>query len=332
MRLPTAASAPLPEPLADTAHRLGVELRCPCCGASEAPDAATEAVRVRCNVREFAHQSFTVWRCSQCASLHCLEPIDYPRYYAAYPIRRQQYDFFTRRTFAKRLALLRESGLETGQSLLDYGCGSGHFVRYAREQGYDAEGYDPYSPGFADPAVLGRKYDLVTSQDVVEHVDDPAALIAELKRHVAPGGALAIGCPDAEAIDLANPLDHVGSLHQPYHRHIYSRRELLRALGRGPWTVEVEEGRWYVDTRTPFVNSAFLFRYMQSRGGVMDAGFDPVSPLHFLRHPSLLWHGLTGGWAPRSTDMLLIARKRTQIIPMPIPAAASAADGRSTTA
>lgn len=305
--------------LGDTAIHPNTTLACTCCGASVAADASIESARISSNVRAFAHQRFTVWRCPQCRSLHSLEPIDYPTYYADYPIRRQAYDFFTRRSCARRLAMLRQAGLEIGSSLLDYGCGSGHFVRYAREQGYDAEGYDPYTPAFADPNVLQRTHQLVTCQDVIEHVDDPLALIATLKRLVAPGGILAIGCPDAEAIDLADPLHQVGCLHQPYHRHILSHHRLLAMLGEKPWSIAVDDRRWYVDTRIPFVNAAFLFRYLRSRGGTLDAGFEPINPLHFLAHPSLLWHALTGGWRPRSTDMLIIARRHAQIIPMPAP-------------
>ena len=40
-----------------------------------------------------------------------------------------------------------------------------------------AEGYDPYSQEFGDASVLDRSYEFVTAQGVLEHVDDPRALV-----------------------------------------------------------------------------------------------------------------------------------------------------------
>ena len=71
-------------------------------------------------------------------------------------------------------SILKHARLKTGTTLLDYRCGNGHFVRYAREHGVRAECYDPYSQEFGDASVLDRSYDFVTAQDVLKHVDDPA--------------------------------------------------------------------------------------------------------------------------------------------------------------
>ncbi|MGZ4847639.1 MAG: class I SAM-dependent methyltransferase [Halobacteriota archaeon] len=98
---------------------------------------------------------------------------------------------------------------------MDYGYGSGHFVRYARDTACGPEGYDPYSQGFGDTSVLDRRYDFVTSQDVLEHVEDPRALVDDLRSYVAPDSCISIGLPNADAIDLNYPLDQVGPLHQP---------------------------------------------------------------------------------------------------------------------
>ncbi|MGZ4862254.1 MAG: class I SAM-dependent methyltransferase [Halobacteriota archaeon] len=35
----------------------------------------------------------------------------------------------------KQMQILKRVGLQCGDTLLDYGCGSGHFARYAREHG-----------------------------------------------------------------------------------------------------------------------------------------------------------------------------------------------------
>jgi len=69
-------------------------------------------------------------------------------------------------------------------SLLDYGCGAGQFVAYAREQGIEAEGYDPNNPAFA--TLPTGVFDGVLMVEVVEHLSRPdssltaiAALMSE---------------------------------------------------------------------------------------------------------------------------------------------------------
>jgi SAM-dependent methyltransferase len=226
---------------------------------------------------------------------------------------REKYDLIIKVILRRRMGILRRAGLESGKTLIDYGCGSGYFVRYAREQGVRAEGYDPYSQEFGDASVLDRSYDFVTAQDVLEHVDDPRALVDDLKNYVAPGGCMAIGTPNADAIDLHNPLDHVGPLHQPYHRHIPSAAELQRTASEGGWHIVEFRKDWYADTRVPFLNTAFIWRYCRSRGGFIDVAFDPVSSqlshiLAFLANPSLIFWGLFGSFSSRRTDMVVVAR------------------------
>jgi len=284
-------------------------VKCVFCGTSTTEVPAAESAQVRCNVREFGAETFTVWRCAKCGSLHSKEPIDYGRYYGHYPFIRQRYDFFVKITLRKRLGILKHAGLEDGKTLLDYGCGSGHFVRYAREHGVQAEGYDPYSEEFGDVSVLDRRYDFVTAQDVLEHVDDPRALVVDLKSFAVPCGCIAIGTPNADAINLHESLDQVGPLHQPYHRHIPSAAELQRLASDGSWQIVEFRKDLYKDTRVPFVSSAFMLRYSKTAGGYLDALWDPVSSQlnRLLANPSLIFWGLFGSFFLRKNEMVVLA-------------------------
>ncbi len=284
-------------------------IKCVFCGTSTAERPAAESAEVRCNVREFGAETFIVWRCAKCGSLHAQEPIDYDRYYRDYPVKRQKYDFFVKVLLRKRMGILKRAGLQRGKTLLDYGCGSGNFVGYAREHGVRAEGYDPYSEEFGDPSVLDRSYDFVTAEEVLEHVDDPRALVDDLKSYVAPGGRMAISTPNADAIDLHHPLDQ-WPLHQPYHRHIPSAAQLQRMASEGGWQIFEFRKNSDKDTRVPFGNMAFMSRYSKSTGGFVDCFYDPVSSQlhHILANPNLIFWGLFGSFFPRKSKMVIMTR------------------------
>jgi 2-polyprenyl-3-methyl-5-hydroxy-6-metoxy-1,4-benzoquinol methylase len=285
---------------------------CNICSSPRTLEESPEVATVRCNVRDFADEAYTVWRCANCGALHSLEDIDYSRFYRNYPIQRQKLDFFTRRLFASRLRELVKGGLRAEHSVLDYGCGNGAFVMYLRQRGYArAQGYDPYSTHFADPAVLERQFDVVVSQDVIEHAPDPLGFLDEIVALVHERGMLAIGTPDAARLRLSDPLDAIGRLHQPYHRHFFTRRELARHLEARGFRVTRTVQRWYVDTWFPFLNSNFLFRYVAAAGGAMDVMLDPLRPLVLIRAPSLIFHGLFGRLRQPGKDILMFAVPRS---------------------
>jgi SAM-dependent methyltransferase len=105
-----------------------------------------------------------------------------------------------------------------GGRLLDVGCGNGRFVAWARLAGWDACGVerDPVSASIARRIGGGRihaslaelraglregggveaAFDVITLNHVLEHVPDPAAMLAELHALLRPGGTLHIGVPN----------------------------------------------------------------------------------------------------------------------------------------
>jgi SAM-dependent methyltransferase len=110
---------------------------------------------------------------------------------------------------------LKRHSVRTGGSVLDYGCGDGLLIEYLAQQGFpETAGYDAYSERFNDPAVLGRQYDLVIAQDVIEHVEDPVALFQQLLDCTKPGGVICLGTPRADDIDLSNVERSIYSLLQ----------------------------------------------------------------------------------------------------------------------
>ena len=84
--------------------------------------------------------------------------------------------------------------------LLDFGAGTGAFVRVALESGWKAHGVERSSTAIErakaenhvvlTPEVGDDGYDVITMWDVIEHLRDPAETLVRLKKHLRPGGRI----------------------------------------------------------------------------------------------------------------------------------------------
>lgn len=277
-------------------------LNCNVCENPASFELASEANTVFCNVRKFRNESFTVWRCTNCKSLHCKEAVDLDVYYANYPMTKQIRDFATLRAFTNRLRVMQKHGLLHKHSILDYGCGTGLFVSFLKEHGFNSVGYDPYVAEFSDRATLNGRFDFITSQDVIEHVSEPRELAGEYQRLLKRGGMLFIGTPNADEIIVD---EHYSmELHPPYHRHILSEKTLIALFQKAGMRNVVVNHRFYYDTVFPMVNTQFIKRYIRKSGGCLDAGFESPKVGLVLTSPELLFFGFLGYFFRSRGNML----------------------------
>lgn len=285
--------------------------RCNICSAEISGE--VEQASVRSNVRKFRQEQFRLWRCPECRSIHAADEVDLAHYYRSYPFHNlgeQTVDWMLRAMYRKQLRRLKAAGLAPEHQVLDFGCGGGAFVQFLRESGYpNVFGYDQYSDKYGDPSVLDKHYDLILTQDVLEHVAEPWQLLDQLNGLIKPSGAILIGTPNADDIDLQKPEARVHALHQPYHRHIFSRSALLTLDKKLPWTLEHYYPTMYSNTYVPFVNSRFVSHYFRSCDDTLDLAVEPIraNNLRLYALDTLFWAFLGGFFAPE-TDVMVVYR------------------------
>ncbi len=142
--------------------------------------------------------------------------------------------------------------------LLDVGCARGGFLGRARERGFAVEGVE-LSQTAADHArkelkldvsvgtlfdaqFESQSFDVVTMWDVIEHLDDPAACIEEVRRILRPGGIVALSTGDASALAAKLMGRRWHLLTPPQHLWYFERRGLEQLL--------VDQGFRVVRTRS----------------------------------------------------------------------------------
>jgi 2-polyprenyl-3-methyl-5-hydroxy-6-metoxy-1,4-benzoquinol methylase len=154
--------------------------------------------------------------------------------------------------------LLAWTGDRPTGRVLDVGCADGSFAALVRAQGHHVTGTDLV----LDPAVRSRvdafiqadlnaglpesvagPYDVIVAGDVLEHVIDPASLLAQLSERLAPGGEVMVSVPNfghwyprfraatgTFDYDTRGPLD-VG------HVRFFTRRSFERLVADSPLRV-----------------------------------------------------------------------------------------------
>jgi 2-polyprenyl-6-hydroxyphenyl methylase/3-demethylubiquinone-9 3-methyltransferase len=126
-----------------------------------------------------------------------------------------------------------------GRTTLDVGCGAGLLCEPLARLGADVTGVDAapeniaaarahsvlsglaidYRAGEIAAQGLGQ-FDLVTCMEVIEHVVDPAAFVAELVRHVKPDGLLLLSTPNrttASRLFLVEAAERLGQVPRGTH-------------------------------------------------------------------------------------------------------------------
>lgn len=130
--------------------------------------------------------------------------------------------------------------------LVDVGCGCGFSVHFWRSFGRDGLGVEPSALGFAGeerlgipivhgvagaaPELDGRRFDVVLSSEVIEHVPAPADLLRILASLRAPGGYVILSTPDPAVLDEAagSDLDAWEALSPGFHTCVLSPVALRR--------------------------------------------------------------------------------------------------------
>jgi len=132
-------------------------------------------------------------------------------------------------------SLIRRYASRPPISALDYGCGAGKMLREMAPLG-DVWGLDTSATALdfcrrrglsnligpekgLDP---DARFDLITLLDVVEHVDDDAALLRSLKAHLSPNGKIIMTAPAYKF--LWGGEDYISA-----HKRRYVRKQLVRA-------------------------------------------------------------------------------------------------------
>lgn len=131
-------------------------------------------------------------------------------------------------------------------SLLDVGCGAGQFLLKATAAGYAAQGIDPdprsvafattnlglnVREGSLEVLAPSERFDIITTLGVLEHIEEPAAFLTQLRDKLNPNGEILVGVPNVGSLNrrISRLSSHDWDMFlEPGHLYHYSQSTLAK--------------------------------------------------------------------------------------------------------
>ena len=150
----------------------------------------------------------------------------------------------------KRLMIEKIAGRKSG-SILDIGCGTGHFLHEMQQKGWQVEGVEPdkgardcalelFQLKIGDSSALeafckeAREFDVITMWHSLEHIHDLDGTIEKLKKLLRSGGLLVIALPNRTGYDASIHGKDWAAWDVPrhlWHFSLYSMQKLFHKKG-----------------------------------------------------------------------------------------------------
>jgi 2-polyprenyl-3-methyl-5-hydroxy-6-metoxy-1,4-benzoquinol methylase/Zn ribbon nucleic-acid-binding protein len=181
-------------------------------------------------------------------------------------------DYRLRRFARERLDILgAHKPFGRGQSLLDVGCGTGWFLRAAKERGYEINGFE-FSAALArftaetvgctvhhsHLTAIGASFDIATLFDVIEHVPDPVDTLRAVRAALKPGGLVLVFCPNFDSLAIRASGAESNLVMPTRHLSYFTRSSVQRLCALTGMKL-----LWY---RTAGIDIGDLMAWYESRG------------------------------------------------------------------
>lgn len=145
--------------------------------------------------------------------------------------------------WAGKLQTVKAMELGRGKSLLDIGCGVGQFTPMFLKKFKRVVGLDPseeflkearkantkveYLVGWGEKFKLKEKFDTISMNMLLEHVDSPVELLKNCRRHLAKGGVILAQVPNSNSVarrlgvlmGIIDSIDHISDKERNYFGH-----------------------------------------------------------------------------------------------------------------
>ena len=230
---------------------------CPICGKPEFRN------KLVVEDKTVSHESFAIVQCVGC-SFQFTNPrpneAEIGRYYesdayvshnsGAAGLINQAYKVARFFTMRRKVSLLNQLAPRRGK-LLDYGCGTGHFLAAAQAASWKVAGLEPNARAREEAShrlgqPIGQEglaafepgsFDAITLWHVLEHVHTLNETLAQLTALLKPDGVMLIAVPNVESLDAQHYRELWAAYDVPRHLYHFAPKTMAQLLKKHKLTV-----------------------------------------------------------------------------------------------
>jgi len=135
-------------------------------------------------------------------------------------------------------------------SLLDYGCGTGHFLNYCHKKKLNVKGFEPDENArtiaknelgdlvYSTPNDINETFDVITLWHVLEHIADLNEVLIWLKNHLNKNGRLIIALPNPASYDAKLFKEEWAAFDVPKHLYHFTKEIVANLANKHNFCVE----------------------------------------------------------------------------------------------
>lgn len=150
------------------------------------------------------------------------------------------YQFVKKYTIRKKWQLIKKLQTNSRLKVLDIGCGTGDFLKYAKDSGMLVQGIEPdesarnlcEQKGIAVSKSLHEitegEFNVITLWHVLEHVKDPNVYFEFFKEKLAVNGTLLIAVPNFRSYDAQYYKEYWAAWDVPRHLWHFSKKTMKK--------------------------------------------------------------------------------------------------------
>ena len=209
-------------------------------------------------------------KCNSCGFIQCTDLQEVVKFY-------EDLEDKERKLQEQRLIKTIGRYKKTGK-LLDIGAGSGIMIEAAMEKGYNCTGIEPSRwlqqravelnlpvlQGVFPHLEVKESFDIITLVDVIEHVIDPADLLKDINKQLAPDGIFLLVTPDVSSL-AAKMLGYKWWHYRFAHIGYFNKKNLKLLLEKTGFTlIKMTRPSWYFTLRYLGIRFlSFLPKFLQ---------------------------------------------------------------------
>lgn len=138
------------------------------------------------------------------------------------------------------------------KTVLDFGSGTGHFLRKCSENGWDVTGIEPgknaweFSVNLKDTPVYlhlsdlppNKKFEIITMWHVLEHVHDLNDTLSELRKRLKKNGSMFVALPNCSSWDAEYYKESWSGYDVPRHLYHFTPETFMQLVAKHEMTVK----------------------------------------------------------------------------------------------